>query len=174
MTNYPKKFIRQTVYVDCRNASTLQDLLDEIPEGFDPKDLYIDLEIETGYYGSESTKLSLYYYCEIKNPTYEEDLKKYENQLKLDKYYKKHCKDYFKKGEKIKLPVNQIYFYDKLEIAPLKKESIVEIYSVLQPQSPDMNSMTNTNWCQVIYFIMDGKNFNTILYSKNVILRLDI
>lgn len=169
--SFPRKTFEQTIYIECNTYCSLRELMDKVPEGIKSDDVYIDTVIESGYYGSESVRLSMYYKTEVDNANYEIELKEYNKYLAIEKYYEEHCKDYFKVYDIIQLPIGQVIFLDKIELAPLKKITWIRIFNVLPPLSPDHNDMTDTNWCQVVYFNIDGKDFNTILFSKDVLLR---
>ena len=167
----PQEYINDTTYVDCQYASSIQDLLNVIPNGITPDQVYLDVDIEKGYYGYESAKLSIHYTLKIKNPNYENELKEYNKHLSQETYYKNHCTDYFIKEDEIQLPIGQILFLEKLELAPLKKSVDVKILIALPPISPNNNPMTDINWCQIVYFYIDDVKFNTLLYSKDIFLR---
>lgn len=173
--NPPNEYRPQEVYINVSNVSSVADLIDVIPEGIDLNKVYISAEKQylDPYDSVESAVLVVYYKDLIKNPNYEAELNVYNMEKAKNDYYQEHMDDHFKVDELLYLLPGQVLFLDNIELAPLKHASWVQIDKVLPPISPNNMHQTKNNWCQNVYFTIGGKNFNTILYSKDVVLRKD-
>ena len=158
-------------------GETLKSFFDKVPSDIPLDQVRFNTTTENGYYNDSWAVLDVYYDKEIPNKNYNSQLKFYEEQLEKynliqekEKYLKNNKDKYFEVGEVIYLQNNEI-FLDKLEIAAFKKAKQITITKILQPQSRNNKRMNSENWCQVIYFDLDGKEVSSILYSKDVVCR---
>lgn len=169
----PKKTYINSIYIDVSGCCRIGQILELIPKDINPNDVYFS--IESGflhrYDESESNYLEVYYKGEIENLKYNEELLAYNKYVEKESFYEENKSKYFKEGEVIYLPVGAKYWLDDIEISPLKESAGVTINKVSNPISSNISEINWDNWCQVVHFTLNGKVFNTILNSVDVLFR---
>lgn len=171
----PNKFHREQIHLDVHMVSTIKDIINLIPSGIDFDKVYIDADKQylDSYSEYESAVLECYYYEDVVNENYDEQLKKYNQELDKIRFYDYKKFSPFTIGEEIYLPKGQVTYTEKLELAPLKSSVKVELTAVLEPQSGNFDIKTDDNWVQTVYFNIGEIKLGTVLYAKDVVLRKD-